>query len=360
MIGSFRLPINITSSVDITPPTITSATVEDTAKNKLIVVFSESIAIVDVTGLTITGAATPTLSTPTGSGSSTITFTLSAALTNGQSVTLNVVSSNTIKDAANNSLAATTKAITNNVASASSYDSDYQAVLDAALANGDPLPTSAQQDIDNQIMIDYKATGVYAKRDVILKAGGTASVSFKLYCWKRKIKMITYGGLTWDNDGVLPNGTNGYIDPLFVGNTSSIITQNNIGLDFVISGAITEPSGTTVGYFNGVDDTGYINILANNTSYSQASIHGVVSGTSNYGVLGYNAVNRASSVAIYFNNTYKNTTSNGISGKILLFARYWSNGNPIDNYYKNKVKFLTIGGNVQPEYSSLKTLLESI
>ena len=115
MIGSFRLPISITSSGDTTAPTITTATVEDANPDKLVVVFSESVTIVDVTGLTITGAVTPTLSAPTGTGTNTITFTLSTALTNGQSVTLNVASSNTIKDAANNSLAATTKAITNNV-----------------------------------------------------------------------------------------------------------------------------------------------------------------------------------------------------------------------------------------------------
>jgi len=108
---------NITiASSDSTAPTITTATVEDANPDKLVVVFSEVVTITNTTGLTITGAATPTLSSPTGSGSNTITFTLSTALTNGQSVTLNIASSNTIKDAANNALAATTKAITNNVA----------------------------------------------------------------------------------------------------------------------------------------------------------------------------------------------------------------------------------------------------
>jgi len=104
------------SAGDITAPTITTATVDDANPDKLVVVFSEVVTITNTTGLTITGAATPTLSAPTGGGSTTITFTLSTALTNGQAVTLNVASSNTIKDTANNSLAATTKSITNNVA----------------------------------------------------------------------------------------------------------------------------------------------------------------------------------------------------------------------------------------------------
>ena len=111
-----NITINDVAEPDTTAPTITTAKVENAEPNKLVVVFSEVVTITNTTGLTITGAATPTLSAPTGSGSNTITFTLSTALTNGQSVTLNVASSNTIKDAANNALAATTKAITNNVA----------------------------------------------------------------------------------------------------------------------------------------------------------------------------------------------------------------------------------------------------
>ena len=117
---------------DTTAPTITTAKVEDANPDKLVVVFSEVVTITDVTGLTITGDATPTLSAPTGSGSNTITFTLSTALTNGQSVTLNIASSNTIKDTANNALAATTKAITNNVAAVvSSYEAETTAYMNA-------------------------------------------------------------------------------------------------------------------------------------------------------------------------------------------------------------------------------------
>jgi len=102
--------------IDTTAPTITTARVEDANPDKLVLVFSEVVNITDVTGLTITGDVTPTLSAPTGTGTNTITFTLSAALTNGQSVTLDVAGTNTITDAVSNALAATTKAITNYVA----------------------------------------------------------------------------------------------------------------------------------------------------------------------------------------------------------------------------------------------------
>jgi len=130
MIGSFRLPVSLTSG-GTSAPTIISAKVEDANPDKLVVVFSEPINITDVTGLTITGDVTPTLSVPTGSGTDTITFTLSAALTNGQAVTLNVASSNTIEDTASNALVATTKAITNNVAAVSSFEAETTAYMNA-------------------------------------------------------------------------------------------------------------------------------------------------------------------------------------------------------------------------------------
>jgi len=227
MIGSFRLPINITSSGDTTAPTILTAKVEDANPNKLVVVFSEVVDITDITGLTITGDATPTLSAPTGSGTNTITFTLSTALTNGQSVTLNVASSNTIEDAANNSLAATTQAIINNVAASSTVDADYQAVLDYATTNAIALPDASQQSIDNQILIDYKATGAWVKDDAFMKFTGTATPAFKLIDWKRLITMVAYGSLTWSDTGAKGNAANAYIDPLYVAATNGVNWKAN-------------------------------------------------------------------------------------------------------------------------------------
>jgi len=359
MIGSFRLPVSLTSSGDTTAPTILTATVEDVNPDKLVVVFSEVVAITNTTGLTITGAATPTLSAPTGSGSTTITFTLSTALTNGQSVTLNVASSNTIKDAANNALAATTRAITNNVAAASSYDADYQAVLDAASANGDPLPTSAQQDIDNQIMIDYKATGVYAKRGFILKAKGTAPAAFKLYCWKRKIKMVAYGSLVWDNFGVQGNGTNAYIDPLLNTTGNPLFTENDGGYEWISVDPGAQNTGAILG---GYSSTSSIFISPFGGSSSVAIISGFSSYTTNYDRIGYNAVNRpnASSLDINGGTRVLGHSSKGImEGKIVLLARSLSD-NSIDLFSDAKVSWISGGLSVLTEHNAIKTVLESM
>ena len=207
MIGSFRLPICVTSSGDTTLPTITSATVENVNPNKLVVVFSEVVSITNTTGLTITGAATPTLSAPTGSGSNTITFTLSTALTNGQSVTLNVASSNTIKDAANNALAATTKAITNNVA----------AVAGTALPKSANLVGYFKMDTTTGLLINE------------VGADGTAYGS------------LLRGEVGKIGNAIKGNGTNAYVDCPNINEGSSygfsfwMETANNFALQFLMS-----------------------------------------------------------------------------------------------------------------------------
>ena len=103
-----------------------------------------------------------------------------------------------------------TKNIT--IAAAVSYDADYQAVLDYATTNAIALPDSAQQDLDNQLMIDLKATGKWVVCKAFLNLKGTATSSFKLIDWKRLVKYTDLGSPTWSSSGIKGNGVNAYID----------------------------------------------------------------------------------------------------------------------------------------------------
>jgi len=250
-----------------------------------------------------------------------------------------------------------TKNIT--IAAVVSYDSDYQAVLDYATASAIALPDQTQQDIDNQLMIDYKATGVYTKRDVIFKASGTADLNFKLICWKRKIKMIAYGGLIWDSQGVKPNGTNGYIDPLYDTTNSTNYLLNDVGIDWVQ----VEPfvSGTKVitgGYSGDTSDIVGIGPKFNATE-SLASIHGGNVLVPFYAIVGYNSVNRISASTTKANDTgtYSHPSGAKWSNPLLIFVRNRVAPNK-DNYYDTKVSFVSIGASVYNEYATLKTILE--
>ena len=255
---------NITiASSDSTAPTITTATVEDANPNKLVVVFSEVVTITNTTGLTITGAATPTLNAPTGTGSDTVTFTLSTAITNGQSVTLNVDSSNTIKDAANNSLAAATKAITNNVAAVASYETETDSFMTAInIANdstvhflGTPKETTGSKwwnDID-QLVVELKSATNTTDLSTVFAAvypyyGGTADrVKFNLLnpANTDAAKRISHFGSWVHNEtGSLVNGVNTYTDTHIV--PSNDMALNGNGLIWCFGQENTDTSGIFV------------------------------------------------------------------------------------------------------------------
>lgn len=126
---------------DTTAPTISSATIEDANPDQLVVVFSENVNATGVTGLSITGDETPSVSSVlSGSGTSTVTFQLGASVSSGSSLTLNVASTNDIADSAGNGLAATTQAITNNVAGAAPEYMYHK--LDVATTDADPVTSS--------------------------------------------------------------------------------------------------------------------------------------------------------------------------------------------------------------------------
>ena len=229
---------------DTTAPTITTATVEDANPNKLVVVFSEVVTITNTTGLTITGAATPTLSAPTGSGTDTITFTLSAALTNGQSVTLNVASSNTIKDAANNSLAATTPAITNNVA-AFIYEAETTSYMNAvAIPNDNTVyyATTPQEitgaalwtSVDTFVAA-LKTNSILSKMKAIYPfIGGTAAT----HKWNlinpqdtdAAYRLVFFGSLIHSKTGMQGNGSNTYANTKAVHNAIFTLGSESFGI----------------------------------------------------------------------------------------------------------------------------------
>jgi len=360
MIGSFRLPVSLTSSGDTTAPTILTATVEDANPDKLVVVFSEVVTIANTTGLTITGAATPTLSAPTGSGTDTITFTLSTALTSGQSVTLNVASSNTIKDAANNALLATTKAITNNVAASATVDTDYQALLDYATANAIALPDATQQSIDNQLLIDYKATGAWAKDDCFMKFTGTATPAFKLIDWKRLITMVGYGSLTWSTTGAKGNGTNAYIDTKYIpSDAGNKWKANDMGVIIGISKMPTI-SAYVFGYRAVGGQFTTFHIDPTNSNEGSYILNDPFYGSiANASIIGLNGgyVDATNTTYIAGDTENKPTGTQFVpDGKVFLLA-YHREG--IAQLFTDaELDYVTFGADKRAEHAAMKTVLE--
>jgi len=300
MIGSFRLPISVTSG-DTTLPTITTATVEDANPDKLVVVFSEVVTITNTTGLTITGAATPTLSAPTGSGTDTITFTLSTALTNGQSVTLNVASSNTIKDAANNTLAATTIAITNNVAAASpklldTYSGGKAAYSLRSIKSGYAGELfTLRRDSDNLEEAFSLVNGEFPTSEILSFAGSGSAYGAK---WND----ITGNGM----DAIQTTAT---LQPKLVNNGSIVLLNGKPAWDFQDSNFIIPNSKAYFKFLHGstIDSTAFVGALdANSLTYNP--IYGNSGGSSRNVGMDYNYDNRNSG------NTLRVGVRKGVDG----------------------------------------------
>ena len=352
---------NITiAGADTTAPTITTVTVEDANPDKLVVVFSEAVTITNTTGLTITGDATPTLSAQTGSGSNTITFTLSTALTNGQSVTLNVASSNTIKDAANNSLAVTTKAIANNVAAAATYDPDYQAVLDYATANGIALPSNTKKTSDNQRVLDDKASGLFARCDYYFIFDGTAESAYKLICYKRLISATPFGSLVWSTSGVQGNGTNAYINTHYNPATNAV----NYSINDASINAVLFDIGTGVGYISGIRTDGGdypLQFALNNANENYIGLNNLTGvgyrSFSTLAVVGLNSLNRYTSTGVSFNEQSEvATTSSGLpNGEIILFANNRNYISLIESYNDAGASHFFGGASMNDIYNTIKT-----
>jgi len=100
----------------------------------------------------------------------------------------------------------------NIITTTATVDADYQAVLDYATAQAIALPDATQQQIDNQLMIDLKATGKWGVCKSFLNLKGTATSSFKLIDWKRLVKYTDFGSPTWSSSGIKGNGVNAYIN----------------------------------------------------------------------------------------------------------------------------------------------------
>lgn len=249
----------------------------------------------------------------------------------------------------------------NVVAASATFDPDYQAVLDAVTANGDPLPSVAQQDVDNQYMIDYKATGGYIKDDAFFKfkgvGFGTGLIGYRLMDWKRLIKAIPYGGLVWSDEGVKANGTNAYIDPLYnpaTLNGNFKLSDASIGFKTFDIGTVG--TRTIAGAFTG--SSNYSLIIPNNGSVSYLGLNLVNSATTknDYPSLEYTQIDRETNNNVFIDGVSKfNHTPTGISPSFFILARN-ANGTP-DVYGDQGLSMISFGASKRSSYDAIKAIV---
>lgn len=110
-----------------------------------------------------------------------------------------------------------------------SFDADYQAVLNYATAQGYTLPSASQRVLQNQLMIDLKAAGVWSKLDTFAVFATDGNSDFALIDWKRLSQYTAVNSPTFTtNSGFSGNGTSAYVNTNFNPSTSGVnYTLNN-------------------------------------------------------------------------------------------------------------------------------------
>jgi hypothetical protein len=111
------------------------------------------------------------------------------------------------------------------------FDADYQAVLNKAAALGASyaLPELPQQKLQNTLLMNMKADGVWAKLDVFYNFANNGSLGFGMINWKNPNANLatTTNGITFTpNVGVTGVGT-AYIDTNFSGSNGTQYSLNN-------------------------------------------------------------------------------------------------------------------------------------
>jgi hypothetical protein len=121
------------------------------------------------------------------------------------------------------------------------FDADYQAVLDYATTQGYTLPSSGQQALQNQLVLDLKTAGVWSKLDTFGVFATDGDSDFALIDW---IKLSDYTAVNsptfTTNEGFKGNATSSYINTNFNPATQGVnFANDNAGISFYVKIAQT-------------------------------------------------------------------------------------------------------------------------
>jgi len=114
-----------------------------------------------------------------------------------------------------------------------SFDADYQAVLDYATTQGYTLPSSGQQDDQNQLVLDLKTAGVWDSLDVFYVFATDGDRDYALINWADPgtFDATEAGTMTFTADeGFTSDGSSGYLNTNLNLNTDS--TSLNYGAQY--------------------------------------------------------------------------------------------------------------------------------
>ena len=199
------------------------------------------------------------------------------------------------------------------IPSGTSFDSDYQVILDKAVSLGYTLPSSNTQTLQNTLLTSLKTDGVWDKLDIfyVFAVDNNAS-EFATINWKNPNALLNTPTQSTlinapefvNNGGFQGNGTSSYIDTNFNPATQGVqYTQNNASRYFFVH-AIS----TTAGRFDGNSNTNRNTMVRGLTNAQR------INAGTNTASIALDIVNAVTTKAIHRTSATDITAFNGLTG----------------------------------------------
>jgi len=239
------------------------------------------------------------------------------------------------------------------------FDADYQAVLDYATAQGYTLPSSGQQTLQNQLVVDLKDGGIWSKLDTFAVFATDGDSDFALIDWKRLTDYTAVNSPAFtSNQGFQGNATSSYINTNFnldVNKVNYALNSASIGVydlnnqsgNFIF-GAAESVTIRTSGNWNSTTNK-FTRINDGSSGFPSTNI------TNN----GFVMVNRTSSsnLQIYDNgilHQQSTITSNDTPNQNLFLMAFNNEGSAI-LHSNSKLSIAFVGSDLSAEVSSINT-----
>ena len=219
--------------------------------------------------------------------------------------------------------------------SGTATDTDAQAFFDRVTAAGGSLSLTEQNAV-NQLVLDLKANSLWNSMTAIYPMVGASAAACA-----QNLKSSSYtgsfsGGWTYTNTGVLPNGTNAYMDTGL--NSSTVLSLNNLHFSVYLR-TNTDGLKVDLGVYNNSLSTG-INIFTRFSNILYLRLNdddlSTISTTDSRGFkLGTR--NNSTTKNIFNNNVKTSVTSNSISlVNLNVYLAAFNNTVGGINYYSDR------------------------
>jgi hypothetical protein len=198
------------------------------------------------------------------------------------------------------------------------FDADYQAVLNYATSQGYTLPSSGQQVLQNQLVVDLKNGGIWAKLDSLRVYATDGDSDFALIDWKRLVMCTAVNSPTFTtNVGYRGNGTSAYINSNYNPSLHAVnLSLNSASIFAYIS--VSRTFGQIQGYQGATGTNDQFLMAAGSYPYGESWLNSSTYVTNVLTGVGFQLVNRldANTLNVYYQGVLQNTNSSANSGSV--------------------------------------------